>query len=208
MDCLVIDPHEPDVVSIDRAAAIVRGGGVVAYPTETVYGLAVDPRSDAAVRRLFAVKDRDPASPIALIAADLDQAEQACRLGAMERRLAASFWPGPLTIVMPASPVVSPLLGSSAGTLGVRVPAHRVARELARAFGGCITATSANLAGQPAAATGAEVAAALGGRIDLLIDGGPAPGGPPSTVVEVVRGVATLHRAGAIAWDRVLKSLE
>jgi L-threonylcarbamoyladenylate synthase len=99
-------------------------------------------------------------------------------------------------------------LSGGGRTLGVRVPGHPVARALARLVGGCITATSANLSGLPAASTAAAVAAALENRIDVLIDAGPTPGGPPSTIVEIIDGVPKLHRVGAVAWDRVLESLK
>ena len=205
---LPVDPREPSEAILQEAAAALRAGGVVAYPTDTLYGLAVDPRSDAAVRRLFAVKGRNAASAIALIAADVHQAEQAGAFDAAARRLAAAFWPGPLTIVVPMSASMSPLLSSVQRTLGVRVPAHAVAAGLARVFGACITATSANRSGHPAAVTAAEVAAAMGDRIDVLLDAGAAPGGPPSTIVEVIDGRPVLLRAGPVAWDRVLESVE
>jgi L-threonylcarbamoyladenylate synthase len=126
--------------------------------------------------------------------------------GPLERRLAAAFWPGPLTIVVPAAGRMAAALAPR-GTLGVRVPAHAVARLLSEAFGECITATSANLAGRPAPITADEVAATLGERIDFLVDAGPTAGGAPSTVVEVIDARVTLHRAGAVAWDRVLAVL-
>jgi L-threonylcarbamoyladenylate synthase len=182
---------------------------VVAYPTDTLYGLAVDAGNDAAVERLFTLKGRDAASAIALIAADIGMAETVAAngLGELERRMAATFWPGPLTIVVPVSPMMSAALAPR-GTIGVRVPAHLVARALSAALGGCITATSANLSGRPPAVTPDEVAVALSDRIDLLLDAGPAPGGAPSSIVEVVGGRPLLHRAGAVAWDRVLESVE
>ena len=127
--------------------------------------------------------------------------------GPLERRLASAFWPGPLTIVVPATSGMAPALAPR-GTLGVRVPAHLIARALSAAFGGCITATSANVAGRLPSVTADEVAATLGERVDCLVDAGPAPGGAPSTVVELVEGRPVLHRAGAVAWDRVLESVE
>jgi L-threonylcarbamoyladenylate synthase len=204
-----LDPLAPDPAGIAAAVAVLRSGGVVAYPTDTLYGLAVDPRNDAAVERLFAVKGREAASAIALIAADATMAEEVAAngFGSLERRLASAFWPGPLTIVVPAASAMARAL-SPGGTLGVRVPAHLVARRLSAAFGGCITATSANIAGRLPSVTADEVAAALGERVDFLVDAGPAPGGAPSTVVELVEGRPLLHRAGAVAWDRVLESIE
>jgi L-threonylcarbamoyladenylate synthase len=204
---LMSDPEQPDEIAIAEAVEVLRRGGVVAYPTDTLYGLAVDPASDRAVRKLFELKGRDAASAIALIAADPAQAEQAGRFGPIERRLAASFWPGPLTIVVPASDALSPLLAPR-GTLGVRVPDHPVARALAGRFGECVTATSANPSGTDAPASAAGVARAFSEGIDLLLDAGALRGGPPSTIVEVVDGRLTLHRAGAIAWERVLEFVQ
>ena len=204
---LLTDPAEPDETAIAEAVEVLRSGGVVAYPTDTLYGLAVDPANDTAVRRLFDLKGRDAAAAIALIAADAAQAEHAGQFGPIERRLGTAFWPGPLTIVVPAADTLSRLLAPR-GTLGVRVPAHAVARALAEQFGECITATSANRSGGSAPVSAAEVARAFSDGVDLLLDAGAARGGAPSTIVEVVDGRLTLHRAGAIAWDRVLESVE
>jgi L-threonylcarbamoyladenylate synthase len=205
---LVVDPMSPDAETIAAAVDILRRGGIVAYPTDTLYGLAADPHSDEAVERLFAAKGRERSAAVALIAEDVRQAQEAGTFGAGELALARALWPGPLTIVVPASPALSRSLLGDLRTVGVRVPAHPVARALAAALGSCVTATSANLSGQPPAMTAAEAAAALDGRIDAVIDGGPAPGGPPSTIVEMSGGRPVLRRAGAIAWDRVLESLQ
>lgn len=203
-----ISTHDPAPAVIARAAEILRLGGVVAYPTDTLYGLAVDPRSRAALGNLFEVKGRDARAAIPLIAADAEQADQVGRLGRVERQLAQVFWPGPLTLVVPATAAVEPALLGGGDTVAVRVPAHTVARALAHAFGFCVTSTSANRSGAPPAATAAAVSATLRDRVDLLLDGGDAPGGPPSTIVRVDGGRPTLLRAGAIAWERVLESLE
>ena len=207
MRVVLVDSLTPDRDTIGEAAAVLRQGGVVAYPTDTLYGLAVDPCNDTAVARLIALKGRAASSSIALIAADADVAEEAGSFGSIERTLAGVFWPGPLTIVVGASPAMSALLAPRR-TLGVRVPAHAVARALSAAFGGCITATSANRSGAPPAVRSDEVGPAVGEAADLLLDAGPAPGGPPSTIVEVVDGHLTLHRSGAVPWDRVLESIK
>ena len=206
MERFVVDRQAPDAAMLGTAAAVLRSGGVVAYPTDTLYGLAADPRSDAAVARLFDLKGRDAASAIALIAADAETAAHAGTFGPIERQLAAAFWPGPLTVVVRAAGNMAAAL-SPGGTIGVRVPAHAVARGLSSAFGGCITATSANRTGAPPCVTADEVAEALGDGVDLVIDAGPSPGGAPSTIVEVVGGRLTLHRAGAVPWERVLESV-
>ena len=198
----------PEPAAIARAVEVLRLGGIVAYPTDTLYGLAVDPRSDIAARRLFGVKERDAKVAVPLIAADVEQVDQAGRLGPVERRLAAGWWPGPLTLVLPATPAITPAILGSGETIAVRVPAHPVACALADAFGFCITSTSANLSGAPAPADPAMVRDTLADRIDLLLDGGALRGGPASTIVRIDNGRPTLVRAGAIAWERVLESLE
>ena len=205
---VAVDPLRQDMAAMANLVDVLRSGGIVAYPTDTMYGLAVDPRSDTAVEHLFEVKARDRTAAVALIAADVAQAQQAGMFGASELVLARAFWPGPLTIVVPASRQLSPSLTGDLQTVGVRVPAHAVAQALAAAFTSCITATSANLSGRPPAVTADEVAAALGSSIDAVIDAGPAPGGAPSTIVEIVNHRPVLRRNGAIAWDRVLESLQ
>lgn len=208
MTRLTVDPRGPDPAAIAAAVDVLQADGIVAYPTDTLYGLAVDPRCDRAVKRLFNVKARDHGLAVTLIAADVIQAQKAGTFGRHEMVLARAFWPGPLTIVVPISGTLSRWLTGDLRTVGVRVPAHAVARAIAVAFGWCITATSANLSGRPPAMTADEVAAALDGRIDAVVDAGPAPGGPPSTIVEVAEGRPVLRRSGAIAWDRVLESLK
>jgi len=194
--------------ALSTAVDVLRRGGIVAYPTDTLYGLAADPANDAALERLFAVKRRDRAQPIPLIAADVEQACAAGEFGSDELRVARYFWPVPLAVVVTARGALSRLAVADDGTIAIRVPAHLLARELASAFGACITATSANLSGHPATASPDDVAASLGDRIDVLLDGGAAPGGAPSTIVSLRNSTAALVRAGAIAWDRVLESLK
>jgi L-threonylcarbamoyladenylate synthase len=203
-----IDPVHPAAHDVDRIVKILRAGGVVAYPTDTLYGLAVDPRSDAAVERLYEVKGRDERSAITLIAADVTQAGEVCRLEATHLKLARTFWPGPLTLVGDARAALPGRLLAGGRTVAVRVPAHPAARAIARALGFCITATSANRAGEAPAGSATEVAATVADRIDAIVDAGPAPGGAPSTIVALREGAPVLVRAGAIAWDRVLESLQ
>lgn len=201
-----IDARDPQ--STAQAAATLRAGGIVAYPTDTLYGLAVDPRSDDAVERLFALKGRAPGMAVPIIASGIEQAAMAGEFGARELRLAQTFWPGPLSIVIPAHARVSRRALGGGTTIAVRVPAHPVARALAEEFGFCITATSANPSGANAPPSPEALAATLHEGIDLLLDAGAAPGGPPSTLVAFDRTGPLLLRAGAIAWERVLKSLE
>jgi len=207
MRVLKLDAHAPLEPQLRAAAAEIAAGGVVGFPTETFYGLAADPRSEQAVARLFALKGREASQPIGLIAADLAQVEQVVDLPARARRLAHAFWPGPLTLVLPARVTLVAAVRSERGLVGVRVSSHPVARALAAAFGHPITATSANRSGEPPAET-AEVVARLLPDLPVLVDGGPAPGGAPSTVVEVGDGGITLLRPGAVPWERVLESLD
>ncbi len=187
---------------------LLVAGGVVAYPTDTLYGLAVHPWHREGVRRLFAAKGRAADQAIPLVAADLVQVDSHLGpLPTLADRLARGFWPGPLTLVIPApSSLPAELLGEG-GTVAVRVPAHAVARELARLLGVPITSTSANLSGMPATSDPAVVIATLGDRIDGVLDGGYAPGGAPSTIVDASGESPRLLRAGAVPWERVVQFL-
>lgn len=201
---LVVRPVEPLEPQLAEAVTVIRRGGVVAFPTDTLYGLAADPGSAEAVEKVLALKGRDAAQTIALMAADLAQVERICDLTTMARHAAAQFWPGPLTVLMRAKPGLAPTTIGPDGLVGVRVPDHVVALALARACGYAVTATSANRSGQQATADPDEVAAALP-DLDLLLDAGKAPGGPPSTLVDLSGDVPRLVRAGAMPWDRVLE---
>lgn len=206
---LVVVPDAPDEPSLRQAADCLAAGEVVAFPTDTLYGLAVDPRNAAAVARLYDVKGRPADRAVPLVAADLDQVvEQVGRLTPLALQLAGRFWPGPLSLVIPASPSLVPGIVAPDGTVAVRVPAHPVARGLARMAGHPVTATSANRSGRPPAVTPEEVVRELGDGVALVLDAGPAPGGPPSTVVRVTADRIELVREGAVAWTRVLEWLQ
>jgi L-threonylcarbamoyladenylate synthase len=205
---LTVDPRSPDPDLVARAAAALRLGGIVAYPTDTLYGLAVDPRDPAAVAALFEAKGRPSGQALPLVAADLEQARLAAALTPLALRLARTFWPGPLTLVVPAAAPLAPGVTAADGTVAIRVPAHDVARALARAAGWPVTATSANRSGEPPASTVEAVLAAVGAHLALVLDAGPAPGGPPSTIVDARGETPTLVRAGAVPWSRVLESLQ
>lgn len=204
---LVTSPDRPDSAAIEAAATIILGGGVVAYPTDTLYGLAVDPASARAVSRLFALKGRKLTAAIPLIAADLEQVESwAGVMTDTARILAQRWWPGPLSLVVPARPALCPDLLGGGRSVAVRVPAHAVAVALARAVGRPITSTSANRSGAPATCAPHDLAT-LAPELDALLDAGVAPGGPPSTVVDVTGAAPRLVREGAVTWSRVLESL-
>jgi len=203
---IIVGAEGPIAPAIAEAVDALRAGRVVAFPTDTLYGLAVDPRRPDAVERLFRLKGRDARTAVPLVAATLEQAMLVANFTERERRAAAAFWPGPLTIVAPANSAVTPEARGGQGTVAIRVPAHEIARALARAFEFPITATSANRSGQPAADSADSVAAVLP-DVDVLIDGGRAPGGAPSTIISFDDTRPILLREGAVAWERVIKSL-
>jgi len=199
-----VDPGAPQRDAIQEAARWIRNGGIVAIPTDTLYGLACDPFRADAVARVFAVKGRGAERALPLIAADV--AQVAAHLGTLTpigARLAERFWPGPLTLILDAPASVAREVTGDRGTVGVRVPADDVARAIAAACERPITATSANISGGPSTADPDEVERTLGDRIDVLIDTGRTRGGPPSTIVDVTSDEPRLVRAGAIAWDEI-----
>lgn len=193
-----------------EAIRAIAGGEIIAFPTETFYGLGADPARDDAVAKIFAAKGRAPGEALPLIASDVASARRlAAAWSADADRLAAAFWPGPLTLVVPvrAGAVVA---GVTAGrdTIAVRVPGHPLARALAAAApAGVLTATSANRSGSPALSTADAVARALGSGAALIIDGGPSPGGLASTIVDLTEARPRLLREGPVPFARVLESL-
>jgi L-threonylcarbamoyladenylate synthase len=193
-----------DAAAIDRAVAVLRAGGLVAVPTETVYGLAADASDPEAVRRVFAAKGRPTDHPLIVHladAADLDRWATAVPDGA--HRLADAFWPGPLTLVLERHPGVPTEVTGGRDSVAVRVPSHPVARRLLAAFGGGLAAPSANRFGRVSPTTAAHVVAELDGAIDLVVDGGPCTVGVESTIVELVAGRVTVLRPGGISADQI-----
>jgi L-threonylcarbamoyladenylate synthase len=193
--------------SIGRAAACLRSGGLVAFPTETVYGLGAYALDPDAVRRLFAAKGRPANDPLIVHALSFD--EVADLLGddletgpySRVRRLAARFWPGPLTLVVPRSSRVPDEVTAGLATVAIRVPAHPVARALLEAAQIPIAAPSANLFSRPSPTRAEHVLQDLEGRIDMLIDGGPTEVGVESTVLDLTRDAPTILRPGAITIE-------
>lgn len=188
------------------AVSALHHGGVVAFPTETFYGLAADPRSARAIKKIFELKRRGLDQPLPLIAASIDQvADHVGTMTPLAERLASRGWPGALTLIIPASPKLCDDVHLSTGKVAVRVSADPVARALAQSAGHAITSTSANISGDPPATTPDSVVASLGDGIDVLIDAGPAPGALPSTIVDATGDVPVLVRAGVVPWERVLE---
>lgn len=209
MERVKITQARPDARVLARAVAVLRDGGLVAYPTETFYGLGADPGSDVALDALYRAKGRPTRMAIPLIAGSVEQlTEAAGALSPLGQRLAERFWPGPLTLVIPAWNGLSSGVHGGRGTVAVRVPGALLARSLCDAFGRPITSTSANPSGQPPAEDGDAVESRLSTSLSILLDGGPAPGGLPSTIVDVIGNQPRLIRRGAIAWEQVLECVE
>lgn len=191
------------------AADWIRQGGVVVFPTETFYGLAVDPRQPDAVAAAFDLKARPDGVALPLVAASVAQVEQ--YFGALRganARLAAAFWPGPLSLVLDAPASIVPAVHGGTRTVAVRVPAHPIARALAEAYGHPVTATSANRSGEPAVEVVTGITAITEDRRVVVLDGGRTPGGSPSTIVDARGTPIRIIRHGAVPSDRVLRSMD
>ncbi len=200
-NCLLV---APSAKGLRQAVDVVRNGGVVAFPTETYYGLAVDPHNARAVDSLFQVKGRGDEKPILLLIVDpRDLRSLVQEVPEQYEALMAKFWPGPLTLVFPAAAGIPSRLLGGTGTVGVRISPHLVARNFCHAFGGPLTATSANLSGQTPARTAQEVAQQFGSRLDLIIDGGETSGESGSTVIGLKEGHLQLIRPGRVEYSLI-----
>jgi len=195
---LIVKASEPNAIA--DAVAVLRSGRLVAMPTETVYGLAADAANAAAVGAIFLAKGRPRFNPLIVHVGSLASARRIGVFGDEAEKLAAAFWPGPLTIVVERQPraAVAELAVAGLPTVALRIPAHPVARALIDAFGGPLVAPSANRSGQISATTAAHAAADLGDRVAMILDAGPASVGVESTIVGLDGGQPTLLRAGAI----------
>jgi L-threonylcarbamoyladenylate synthase len=183
----------------DEARTVLKGNGVIAVPTETFFGLAVNPFQEEALARLFALKDRAPEKPVLLLVDGPERLNQVAReVPGLARRLMEKFWPGPLTIIFPGLPHLPRQLTGGAGTIAVRQPRQALTCRLIAALGFPITGTSANRAGGRPGVRADEVAREFGDHLDLILEAGPCPGGLPSTIVDVTTSTPRLVRAGAI----------
>jgi L-threonylcarbamoyladenylate synthase len=193
--------------SVEDGIAALKAGELVVYPTETFYAIGADAFSSTALRRLFLVKGREPGRPVGLIAADTAMAFSVAReIPHDARRLAEAFWPGPLTIVLPARDEIAAELAGPDG-VGVRVSPNPVARALSAGLGRPVTATSANLSGAAPASTLAEAREGLGAKVKVYLEGGKLAASAPSTVVAVGRSGWKMVRVGAISEDRIAAAL-
>ena len=200
-----IDPSAPEPALLEEAASSLWKGGLVVFPTETFYGLGANAIDRQAVARVFRVKGRVESKPLLVLVDSVKMAESfALEVSAAARRLMAAYWPGPLTLVFTAAPELPVELTAGTGTVGMRMPGHSVALGLVRAAGFPVTAPSANPSGEKPPTTAQAVQRFFEGKIDLILDGGPTPGGRPSTVLDVSVSPPRLVRAGAIDISKFL----
>lgn len=203
-----VDPRDPDPHIIARAAEILRRGGLVAFPTETVYGLGADGLNPAALARLFEAKGRPATDPVILHIAEVEALDALAReIPSTARTLARRFWPGPLTMVLPKRPIVPDLATAGLPTVAVRMPAHPVALALIRAAGVPIAAPSANRFGHTSPTTAQHVWEDLAGRIDLILDAGPTAIGVESTVVDLTAPIPTILRPGGLPREALEEAI-
>ncbi|MEA2865289.1 MAG: L-threonylcarbamoyladenylate synthase [Bradyrhizobium sp.] len=194
--------------AVAAAARCLVAGGLVGFPTETVYGLGADATNPAAIARLYQAKGRPSFNPLIAHIGDLEAARRIARFDAQATALAEAFWPGPLTLVLPKTDdcAVADLATAGLDTIAIRVPAHPLAREILRAFGGPVVAPSANLSGHVSPTTAAHVRSDLAGRIDLIVDGGAVPVGVESTIVGCF-DIPMLLRPGGLPRDQIERAL-
>ena len=200
------DPNGPLAKLLGAAMRVLRGGGVVAFPTDTVYGLGCDATNSIAVVRVFEVKRRPRHMPLPVLIADSGQLDRVARsIPDAAKLLAERFWPGGLTLVLPKHDIIPDILTARGDRVGVRVPDHPIPTFLARAIGAPLVGTSANFSGMPSCRSAEEVRKQLDQEVDLIIDGGDAPEGVESTVVDFIDGVPEVVREGAISKELIMK---
>lgn len=207
-DVIRVAPDAPDPAALARAAECLRRGGLVAFPTETVYGLGANALDRAAVRRLFAAKQRPPHDPLIVHVTSIDSiAALASRVPDSLEPLARRFWPGPLTVIVPRSHRVPDEVTAGLSTVAVRVPLHPVARALIEAAGVPVAAPSANLFSRPSPTQASHVIEDLDGRIDIVVDGGATTIGVESTVLDLTSDPPTILRPGAVTVEMLREVL-
>jgi L-threonylcarbamoyladenylate synthase len=192
------------VDDVERAVAALERGGLIVYPTETLYGLGADATRAEAVRRLADLKERDRDKPVSVLVSSRAMLDEiASSVSPAAENLIAAFWPGPLTIALPARAEVLLRLTGGSGTIAARVSSHPIAQAIVAALGGPLTATSANPGGSPPAGDVAAARAYFGSRVDVYVDDGPSARGTASTVIDCSAPVPRLVREGAIPLDRI-----
>lgn len=203
-----LDLEGPIAPQMAEAGAIVRGGGLLIYPTDTFYGIGVDPFQSAAVDRIFVVKGRAPNKPILVLVAALEEAQRCADLEVEYfDRLTEAFWPGPLTLVLPGSPRLPSNVTAGTGKIGIRLPGSQVAREIVGGCGGVLTGTSANLSGDKDPREIRTIADSVARVADLIIDVGVSPSRVPSTLLDLTGLSPRILRRGAIPLSEIEKAL-
>ena len=205
-EILKVDAHNSEEIILTQAAEILANGGIIAYPTETFYGLGADATNEKAIEKIFAVKGRNFKNPIALIIGQADDIYPLVQdVPQTAKKLMAVFWPGALTIVFSATDIVSPLLTAGSGKIGLRLSSHPGARGLVQKLKRPLTATSANLSGSPECSQASEVAEQIGDKIDAIVDLGDTPGTDGSTIIDVTCDPPVILREGAISRKTIEK---
>ena len=193
---------------IEKAAEVLRAGGLVAFPTETVYGLGADASNPAAVKKIFAAKGRPADHPVIVHIADMSELKHwAAEVPRAAWLLAEKFWPGPLTMVLKRSPHVNDLISGGQNSIGLRVPGHPVAQQLLKAFGGGIAAPSANKFGRLSPTTAEHVREELGNAVEMVLDGGPCDVGIESTIVDLTNDPPAILRPGRVSAQQITDAL-
>ncbi len=198
-ETITIDPLYPDPSLIEKITGILKRGGIIAYPTETFYGLGADATDERAIEKIYTIKGRKGRKPISIIigsAKDVDIF--AVNISETSRKLMERFWPGGMTLIFEASSSIPEILTAETGTIGIRNSSHVIATHLARNLPGALTATSANISGGKECTSADDVIESLGDRIDVLVDGGKTPGGSGSTVVDVSKEPPVILREGVV----------
>ncbi len=204
---LKIDRQRPDESVIAEASSILRAGGVVAYPTETFYGLGADGQIEDAIKKIFVIKGRSFKNPISVIIGNAEDVRGlVAEIPQFALYLMEQFWPGALTIIFKASPDVSAFLTAGTGKIGIRLSSHPVATALTNKLGHPITATSANFSGKLECTSADEVIQGIGDQIDAVIDGGQTPGGSGSTIIDVTTDPPVILREGIIPKYKLANS--
>jgi L-threonylcarbamoyladenylate synthase len=206
---LKVDTEEELQIGLKKAAKLINSGGMVAMPTESFYGLAVNPTDVKAIHRLFDVKKRRGDQPILILIPSVEHLDQfVTNVPDIARRLMNAFWPGGLTLIFEAKPELPRGLTAGTGKIGVRLSSHPIATALAKAVGAPITGTSANISGRPACSSAKEVLQHLGDKVDVILDGGETAGGKGSTVLDVTMDPPVVVREGMLGREQIEKCLK
>ncbi|MEE9258264.1 MAG: L-threonylcarbamoyladenylate synthase [Nitrospinaceae bacterium] len=189
---------------LETIKGVLDAGGVIAFPTDTFYGLGANPFNEKAIDKIFRIKERHDDKPLLVLVASLSQAASLCaRISPEAKFLIDHFWPGPLTLLFDASPEVPERLTAGTGKVGVRLPGNELARKLIEEIGIPLTAPSANISGGDSPRSAAEVETSLGGGVDLILDGGPAPGGLASTLLDTTVSPPKIIREGPVTVSQI-----